>query len=178
MRAVKFVGAAVAAVIIVSALLLAVGIPSGLLSSTIASRVERATGYRLTIAGTTRISVWPTLKVTLNDLTLQDPRDRSGINRLTVDAVEANMTLSSAWSGRPKISEIIVTHPVLYQPLLRERLPNAGVASKPTLPLDAGGATIDRIRIADGEIAFSTARDRVESRLRAINAEATVSSER
>lgn len=73
MRAVKFAGAALAAVILVIAILLVVGIPSGFLTSTIASRVESATGYRLSVDGTTRISLWPTLHVTLNDLTLADP---------------------------------------------------------------------------------------------------------
>ena len=143
MRAVKFAGAVIVAVIIVIGLLLVIGIPSGFLTTTIASRVESATGYRLSIDGTTKISLWPTLNVTLNDLTLQDPKDRSGITRLTVDSVQADMSLSSVWSGSPKISELVVTHPVLHQPLLRERLPNAGTASRP-LALDTGGATIDR----------------------------------
>jgi AsmA protein len=177
MRAVKFAGAAVAAVVIVIALLLVVGIPSGFLSSTIASRVESATGYRLSIDGTTRISLWPTLNVTLNDLTLQDPKDRSGITRLTIDSVQADMSLSSVWSGRPKISELVVTRPVLYQPLLRERLPNPGAASKP-LALDTDGATIDRVKITDGEVAFARVRDRVEGRISAINADAIVDRDR
>ncbi|MHC2411707.1 uncharacterized protein involved in outer membrane biogenesis [Bradyrhizobium diazoefficiens] len=177
MRAVKFAGAAVAAVVIVIALLLVVGIPSGFLTSTIASRVESATGYRLSIDGTTRISLWPTLNVTLNDLTLQDPKDRSGITRLTIDSVQADMSLSSVWSGRPKISELIVTRPVLYQPLLRERLPNAGTSSKP-LALDTDGATIDRVKVTDGEVAFARVRDRVESRISAINADAVVGRDR
>ena len=106
------------------ALLLLVGIPSGFLTSTIASRVETPPGP--SIDGKTRISLWPTLNVTLNDLTLADPKDRSGITRLTIESVQADMSLSSVWSGRPKISELVVTHPVLYQPLLRERLPNTG----------------------------------------------------
>lgn len=177
MRAVKFAGAAVAAVVILIALLLVVGIPSGFLTSTIASRVESATGYRLSIDGTTRISLWPTLNVTLNDLTLQDPKDRSGITRLTVDSVQADMSLSSVWSGRPKISELIVTRPVLYQPLLRERLPNAGASSKP-LALDTDGTTIDRVKVTDGEVAFARVRDRVESRISAINADAVVGRDR
>ncbi|TFV30434.1 AsmA family protein [Bradyrhizobium frederickii] len=177
MRAVKFVGAALAAVIIVIAALLVIGIPSGFLTSTIASRVESATGYRLSIDGTTKISLWPTLNVTLNDLTLADPRDRSGITRLTVDSVQAEMSLSSLWSGRPEISELIVTHPVLYQPLLRERLPNAGSSSKPpTLKVD--GASIDRVKVTDGEVAFSRLRDRVEGRISAINADAIVGRDR
>ncbi|OPY95930.1 cell envelope biogenesis protein AsmA [Bradyrhizobium sacchari] len=177
MRAVKFAGAAVAAVIVVIALLLVVGIPSGFLTSTIASRVESATGYRLSIDGTTKISLWPTLNVTLNDLTLQDPKDRSGITRLTVDSVQADMSLSSVWSGTPAISELVVTHPVLYQPLLRERLPNAGATSKP-IALDTAGATIDRIKVIDGEVAFARLRDRVEGRISAINSAAVVGRDR
>ncbi|MBR0786681.1 AsmA family protein [Bradyrhizobium iriomotense] len=177
MRAVKFAGAAVAAVIIVIVLLLVVGIPSGFLTSTIASRVESATGYRLSIDGTTKISLWPTLNVTLNDLTLQDPKDRSGITRLTVDSVQADMSLSSVWSGTPRISELVVTHPVLYQPLLRERLPNAGAASKP-IAIDTAGATIDRVKLIDGEVAFARLRDRVEGRVSAINADAVVGRDR
>ncbi|WP_439365223.1 AsmA family protein [Bradyrhizobium sp. DASA03005] len=177
MRALKFVGGALAAVMVVIALLLVVGIPSGFLTSTIASRLESATGYRLSIDGTTKISLWPTLNVTLNDLTLADPKDRSGITRLTIDRVQADMSLASIWSGKPEISEFVVTHPVLYQPLLRERLPNATAPSKP-LALDTSGATIERIRITDGEVAFSRLRDRVESRISAINADAVMDRDR
>ncbi|UWU92873.1 AsmA family protein [Bradyrhizobium sp. CB1015] len=177
MRALKFVGGALAAVIVVIALLLVVGIPSGFLTSTIAARLESATGYRLSIDGTTKISLWPTLNVTLNDLTLADPKDRSGITRLTIDRVQADMSLASVWSGKPEIGELVVTHPVLHQPLLRERLPNAAGPSKP-LALDSNGATIERIKITDGEVAFSRLRDRVESRISAINADAVMDRDR
>lgn len=177
MRAVKFAGAAVAAIIAVIALLLVIGIPSGFLTATIASRVEQASGYRLTIDGTTKISLWPTLNVTLNDLTLQDPKDRSGITRLTIDSVQADMSLASVWSGRPDISEIVVTHPVMYQPLLRERLPNADATPKP-LALDMDGASIGRVKITNGEVAFSRVRDRIDGRISAINAEAIMGRDR
>lgn len=177
MRAVKFAGAAVAAIIVVIALLLVIGIPSGFLTATIASRVEQASGYRLTIDGTTKISLWPTLNVTLNDLTLQDPKDRSGITRVTIDSVQADMSLASVWSGRPDISEIVVTHPVMYQPLLRERLPNADASPKP-LALDMDGASIDRVKIINGEVAFSRVRDRIDGRISAINADAIMGRDR
>ncbi|KRQ15970.1 AsmA family protein [Bradyrhizobium manausense] len=177
MRAVKFAGAAVAAIIIVIVLLLVIGVPSGFLAATIASRVEQATGYRLSIDGTTKISLWPTLNVTLNDLTLADPKDRSGMTRVTIDTVQADMSLASVWSGHPEISEIVVSHPVLYQPLLRERLPNADASPKP-LALNMDGATIDRVKITDGEVAFSRARDRVEGRVSAINADVVTGRDR
>ncbi|SFO59318.1 AsmA protein [Bradyrhizobium sp. Ghvi] len=177
MRAVKFAGAALAVIIVVIVLLLVVGIPSGFLTATIASRVEQATGYRVSIDGTTRISLWPSLNVTLNDLTLADPRDRSGITRVTIDSVQADMSLSSVWSGHPDISEIVVSHPVLYQPLLRERLPNADASAKP-LALDADGPSIAHVKIINGEVAFSRVRDRVDSRISAINADAAMGRDR
>ncbi|HTE95355.1 MAG TPA: AsmA family protein, partial [Bradyrhizobium sp.] len=84
MRALKIAGAAIAAVIVVVAVLLFVGIPSGFLTSAIQDRVERETGYRLTIAGSTKIGLWPSLNVKLHDITLQDPKDRDTSNRVTV----------------------------------------------------------------------------------------------
>ena len=83
MRALKIAGAAIAAVIVVIALLLVIGIPSGFLTSAIQERVERETGYKLAINGGTKIGLWPSLNVTLNDITLQDPKDRDINNRLT-----------------------------------------------------------------------------------------------
>ena len=76
MKPLKIAGAAIAAIIVVAGLVLVIGIPSSFLTSTIQARVERETGYRLTIAGSTKIGVWPSLNVTLNDVTLQDPKDR------------------------------------------------------------------------------------------------------
>src|ERR1700736_3406009 len=83
MRALKIAGAAVAAVIVVAALLLIIGIPSGFMTSAIQARVERDTGYRLSIAGSTRIGMWPSLNVTMHDVTLQDPKGRDDSHRLT-----------------------------------------------------------------------------------------------
>ena len=45
------------------------------MTAAIKDRVERETGYRLTIAGAAKIGLWPSLNVTLNDVTLQDPKD-------------------------------------------------------------------------------------------------------
>src|SRR6202142_2444790 len=103
MRVLKIASAALAAIVVMLALLLLVGIPSGFLTSAIQDRVERETGYRLTIAGSTRIGLWPSLNVTLNDVTLQDPRDRDGANRLTVGSLQADMTLASVWSRHPQV---------------------------------------------------------------------------
>jgi AsmA protein len=169
----KITGAAVAAVIVLLVLLMVVGIPSGFLTSAIQDRVERTTGYHLTIAGATKISLWPSLNVSLGDVTLQDPKDRDGTNRITIAKLQADMTLSSAWSGHPKVTELIVTKPVLYVPLLRERLRPTTPASKPADP-DSDSVTIERITISNGAIVFSNPRDRVDNRIDGIAGLATI----
>src|SRR6202166_275944 len=108
MKALKSSGAAVAAVIVVRALFLFIGIPSGFLTSQIQTLVERETGYRLTISGSTRIGLWPSLNVTLNDVTLEAPKDTDGRNRLTVGSIQADITLASVWSGHPQITELSI----------------------------------------------------------------------
>src|SRR5260221_3261303 len=172
MRALKFAGAAVAALIAIAALLLIVGVPSGFLTSAIQARVERETGYRLTIAGSTKIGMWPSLNVTFNDVTLQDLRDRDGTNRLTAGSIQADMTLASLWSGHPQVTELVITRPVLHVPLLRERsgavTPSPRKASS-AAEADANAPTINRVTIADGTEAFSNLRDHVESRIDGIN---------
>jgi AsmA protein len=182
MRALKIAGAAIAAVIVVAALLLVIGIPSGFLTSQIQDRVERATGYRLTIAGATRVNLWPSLNVTLNDVTLQDPKSRDTSNRLTVGSIQADMTLASLWSGHPQITELMIAHPVMSLPLLRVRNPAAPIASpKPATTssaADANAIAVERVKITDGAIVLSNLRDRVEHRIDGINADASMGGDR
>jgi AsmA protein len=181
MRALKIAGAAVAAIIVVAGLVLVIGIPSGFLTSSIQARVERETGYRLTIPGSTKISVWPQLNVTLNDVTLQDPKDRDTSDRLTVGSIQADIKLASLWSGHPQITELVIDRPVLTVPLLRERAvqrnsPPRGVVS--SSETDAGTVSIDRVTVTDGTIIFSSLRDRVTNRIDGITANAKIDGDR
>jgi AsmA protein len=184
MRALKIAGAAIAAVIVIAAVLLVIGIPSGFLTSAMQDRVERETGYRLTIAGATRIGVWPSLNVTLNDITLQDPRDRDTSNRVTVGSVQAYITLGSVWSGHPQVTELVITKPVLYVPLLRDRSGAPGPSSAPrpatssSGEADANGPSIDHLRVTDGTLVFANLRDRVENRIDGINADVKMGGDR
>ncbi len=181
MRALKIAGAAVAASIVIVALLLVIGVPSGFLTSAIQARIERETGYRLTVSGATRIGVWPSLNVTLNDITLQNPKDRDNNDRLTVGRVEADMTLQSVWSGRPHITELTIVRPVAHVPLLRQRNPQAAPSAKPAMSSgenDANTPTIDHMTVSDGAIEFSNPRDRVDDRIEGISADAVIGGDR
>ena len=176
MRALKIAGAAVAAVIAVIALLLIVGIPPGFMTSAIQERVERDTGYKLSINGSTRIGIWPSLNVTLKDVTLQDPKDRDVPNRLSAASIEADVTLSSLWSGKPEIAELVIVRPVLNLPLQRER--TRDIPAKPAHAGTAPSFSIEHVVVTGGTVVFSNLRDRVESRIEGINADAMMSDDR
>jgi AsmA protein len=177
MKALKLAGAAVAAIIVILALLMVIGIPSGFLTAAIQDRVERQTGYRLAIGGATKVSLWPTLNVSLSDLTLQDPKDRDGASRITIDNLQADVTLSSLWSGHPHVSELIVTKPVLYRALLRERTQESPPRSMKPAP-EAETVSIDRVKVTDGAIIASNPRDHFEHRVEGINADAVIDADR
>jgi AsmA protein len=181
MRALKIASTAVAAVIVILALLAIIGIPSDFMTSAIQARVERETGYRLAIAGATKIGVWPTLNVTLNDVTLQDPKDRDGSGRLTVGSVQADMTLKSVWSGHPEVTELVIARPVLHVPLLRERsgpLNSPARQATSASEADVDALLIDRVTVTDGAIEFSNQRDRVTNRIDGINANVVIGGDR
>ena len=181
MRALKIAGAAVSALIAIVVLLLVIGIPSGFMTSAIQARIERETGYRLTISGATRIGVWPSLNVTLNDITLQNPGDRDSSDRLTVGRIEADATLESLWSGHPHITQLTVDRPVVHVPLLRQRNPQPAPSAKPATSSsedEANAPTIDHVTVTDGAIEFFNARDRVDNRIDGINADAVIGGDR
>jgi AsmA protein len=178
MRALKIAGAAIAAVIVVIALLLVIGVPSSFLTSAIQQRVERETGYRLAINGGASIGLWPQLNVTLNDIALQDPRGREINNRLTASSVRADMTFASAWSGKPEISELVIVRPVINVPLQRERVRDPGQPAKFAGSGEAAAVSIEHVSVTGGTIVFSNPRDRVENRIETINADATIGADR
>ncbi|MGY3486438.1 uncharacterized protein involved in outer membrane biogenesis [Bradyrhizobium sp. USDA 4011] len=177
MRALKFAGAAIAAVIVIIALVAAVGIPSSFLTSAITERVERETGYTLTINGGARIGLWPAVSLTLRDVVLQDPREREANNRFAADRVEAAMTLSSLWSGESDITDLAIVKPVINLPLQRERTRDHNPPAKSSAS-DSGGLTIRHVSVTGGTIVFSNVRDRVENRIEALNADATIGNDR
>ncbi|MBR0869605.1 AsmA family protein [Bradyrhizobium tropiciagri] len=176
MRALKLAGAALAAVAVIIALLVLVGIPSGFLTSAITARVERATGYKLVVNGGARIALGPTVSITLRDVVLQDPAEREANNRFAADSVEAELTLSSLWSGQPDITDLVITRPVVNLPLQRERTRDHNPPAKSSS--GAGGVTIRHVGVSDGTIIFSNIRDRIERRIEALNADATFGDDR
>ncbi|KRR30482.1 AsmA family protein [Bradyrhizobium retamae] len=178
MRALKIAGAIIAAVIVVIALLLVTGIPSGYLKAEIQERIERETGYKLAINGGAKIGLWPQLNIRLNDVTLQDPRDRDINHRFTASSIEADVTLASLWAGRPQITELVIIRPVVNLPLRRERVREANPPSKPAGGKATDAFSIEHVSVTGGTIVFSNLRDRVENRIETVNADITIDADR
>lgn len=178
MKALKIAGAVIAAVIVVIALLLVIGIPSGFLTAQIQERVERETGYQLAINGGAKLGLWPSLNITLNDVTLQDPKDRDINRRFAAASIEADVTLASLWAGRPHITELVIIRPVVNLPLRRERVREASPPSKPAAGKAADAFSIEHISVTGGTVVFSNVRDRVENRIETVNVDVTIDSDR
>ena len=178
MRTLRIAGAAVAAAIVVAVLLLIIGIPSGFLTSTIQERVERETGYKLAINGGAKLGLWPSLNITLNDVTLQNQRDRDINRRFAAASIEADVTLASLWAGKPHITELVIIRPVVNLPLRREREREANPASKPAAGKTSEGFSIEHISVTGGTIVLSNVRDRVENRIETVNADIAIDSDR
>ena len=177
MKALKIAGAALAVLIAGVAALLMIGIPSGFLTPAIQARLEGETGYRIVIAGATRLGIWRSLHVTVHDVSLGNAEDGdAGITpRLTVDRIEADIPWQSLLSGEPHIARLAIIRPVLRVPLLRERSRRLDSAAKP--PAVSGDArartfTIGRVTVSDGTVVFSNPQDHVENHIDGINADA------
>jgi AsmA protein len=182
MKIVKLAGAVIAAVVLVAVIVLALGIPSGMMTSAIQARVERATGYRFEIDGTTRIALWPTFHLTLNDITLDRRAGSEAAERIEIAQARVEMPFGSLLSGKPIITGLTLEKPVAYLPLLRERTAtktaSASNDAAPTSASDAAQVRIDRIIINDGALVFANPRDKVEDRIEAINATAAIGADR
>jgi AsmA protein len=178
MKALKLAGAAIAAVIVVIALLLVIGIPSGFLTAQIQERVERETGYKLAINGGAKLGLWPSLNITLNDVTLQHPKDRDINRHFAAASIEAEVTLASLWAGKPHITELVIIRPVANLPLRREREREVSPPSKPAAGKATDAFSIEHISVTGGTIVLSNLRDRVENRIETVNVDITIDSDR
>ncbi len=169
MRALKIVGAVIGVVIVIIAVLLVVGIPSGFLTAQIQERVERETGYKIAINGSARVGLWPSFNVTLNDVTLQHPKDRDINRHFAAASIEADVTLASLWAGKPHITELVIIRPVANLPLRRERDRDIAPAAKPAAGKSSEAFTIEHISVSGGTVILSNVRDRVENRIESVN---------
>ncbi len=179
MRFLKILGAGIAVVIVLIAVVLVVGIPGGLLTDVIQNRVERQTGYRLEIDSTS-IQLRPNPTIALSGISLSDPLNRENSIDLTVARAKAQISLASLLRGKFHVDELTVTQPVLHAPLHRDRQhrrEGSGGAPRKTATTDAL-ADIGHIAVEDGTIVMADKQRGVENRLDNVRFDATVGADR
>lgn len=180
MKALKILAAILGLLLVALGVTLAIGIPGGFVTGAIERRVETETGYQLDIDGGATIKLWPLTVVTLNDVSLHDPKDRDISERFRAKSIRAELSLRGLLTGNPRIREISIERPIVNLPMARERTRQtrapkqngAGTHAEP-LPM-----LIDRVVISDGAVVFKDIRNRVENRVEQINLKATATPDR
>lgn len=180
MKALKILAAILGLLLVALGVALVVGIPGGFVTGAIERRVEAETGYQLDIDGDATIKLWPLTIVTLNDVSLHDPKDRDISERFRAKSIRAEVSLRGLLTGNPRIREINIDSPVVNLPMARERTRQtrafkqngAGTHAEP-LPM-----LVDRVVMSDGAVVFKDTRNRVENRIEQINLRATATPDR
>lgn len=173
----RIVGIVLIGLFVVVALLLTIGIPSGALTSALETRVAAATGYAIATAGNGKVGLFPGFSVTLHDVTLTDPNDRTTGRSISVGSVRADLSLRSLLTGTPRVTELTLTRPEIRVPLIRD---HNQATPKPAgnAPATTPQAMVDHLTIRDGAVIMANATDGVEDRIDGINAAIAVDAER
>lgn len=163
MRALKIAGVVMAGVVVAIVLVIVIGIPARVMNGAIGDRVERATGYRMTLSGTTRIGLWRGFTVTLHGVALQGPDHDAGATQLTIDSVTATVPLARVLSPERRLSLLTISRPVLRVPLQRER--GKAAPASTAIATDTMRWSVDRVDVIDGTVVLSDPAARFEQRI-------------
>lgn len=176
MKFVTIIAGLLVVVILTAGALLLSGIPGSLATSLLQSRIEQATGGRVTFAAPVKIALSP-VAVTASDVTLEGLRDLPRGSRLELARVRAELDAKSLFSGTARVTELTLDAPRLRVPVQRRR--NAPV---PARPADQAGklpiAMPDRVSIRDGTVILLDASADFESRITGIELRLTAAADR
>ena len=97
-------GAAVAALVAFA--------PVGMMRDQLIREVQVRTGRDLVIAGSTSLSVWPALAVSMGDVSLSPPPGMNGPPFVKMRRLDATVLLTPLFSRRLEIKQLVLTEPV------------------------------------------------------------------
>lgn len=173
MKAATITALVLAALVVAAVLALSIGVPVPFVGSVIAKRFENESGYRLTL-GTPTIRLLPSPNFTLGRIAVLDGNE----TRLTAERVEVSAPLSSLLSGKPVLTEVAITRPILQAPLQRERpARSAGSEAKPVRSIPEGLA-VERFVVEDGAVEFRDQAGQVENSISAITVKGSLKADR
>ncbi|HHK74681.1 MAG TPA: AsmA family protein, partial [Rhizobiales bacterium] len=102
---------ALACLVLATATFLFVADPAQILRDQITIRIKAATGRTLTIAGATRLSLYPSLGLTMRDVTLSAPPGMDGGPSVKMARLTASLQLLPLLKKRAVVERLILTRP-------------------------------------------------------------------
>jgi AsmA protein len=148
------------------------GVPAGLLADALKGRIEQETGYRLRIAGSARIGLWPIPTVSFSDIGVLDPRTSDHDELFAAQNIAVGFSLQPLLRGRIEITEITVTQPVVRISLSRDRNADRGRSGGSDTTALPAQVDVHRITVKDGAIILNDARTRTDTRVDGIQIDA------
>lgn len=108
-----YVGLALGCVLLAAITFLVVAAPVDLVRDRLVQQISYRTGRDLMVAGPTSLSVFPRLALSLGDVTLSAPRGMGGDPTLKVERLEAELGLSSLFTGQAAVKHVTLTRPAV-----------------------------------------------------------------
>ncbi len=176
MKLVKIIAGLLVVLILAAGALLLSGIPGGLATSLLQSRIEQATGGRIAFGAPVRIALSP-LAVTASDVTLEGLRDLPPGSRLELAGVTATLDARSLFSGTARVTGLTLDTPRLRVPVQRRR--TAPGLARPADQADKLAIAMpDRVSVRDGTVVLFDASAEFESRVTGIELRLTAAADR
>ena len=169
MKVIKILGLGLAGLLVLAVLVLMFGVPAGPLVGYLADRAAAA-GYQLRVDGPSKLSLWPSLNISADDVQLSDTNAREEI--LAAKQVRVGISLIGLLTGDIRIDEVGVRQPVIRLTSGRDSGRSSARSGN-----DSGSARtvgIDRFTITDGTLIMRDVRENLEGRITALQVTAAL----
>jgi AsmA protein len=142
------------------------------------AEIEDATGYRLTVNGSLRISAFPSLKLVAEDVGVAQTKGAGAVDLATAKELRFGLAVAPLLSGKVQLTEVALISPILNMPEASPKDRGAEPSEKA-----AGGASIatalrslslDSLRIEDGTLVLRGEGGAPGKRVDGLNLEASL----
>jgi AsmA protein len=173
-KLIKAAAIGLAGLVILAVLVLVFGVPAQPLVAYLGDQAAQA-GYSLRVDGASRLSLWPSLNISADDVRLSEA---SGTREelLAAKHVRVGISLLGLLSGDIRINDVGVKEPIIRLTSGR-RTGEGGRASPTTMETAKRQVAIDRFTIEDGTLIMRDAREDLEGRIVSLQLTASMPSQ-
>jgi AsmA protein len=158
-------GILLALIAVAGGVLLFAGVPVGPFVNRFVPEIEAQTGLKVRLDGAARIAIWPELSFTADDVRVSDPGQPAEL--LRIERVKVNLAYDSLRERKAIVTDISLRRPAIniVEGGQARRSAAGGTARNDDL---ISLAKLDRISVEDGALTYRVPRERVETKVDAI----------